>query len=285
MVTRAGHHRAHMCVKVGAGAWSIGPWSACGGCASRAPMTRRHVMATGGFQRGGVLADGHPSRGATHRASHEHGRHRFTWRSTSTDGFRKTRVTHRRPRPSHWSGRAETRRHSLGVGRVSTGLSYSSAYDKPEQVIRTDGHDGDRPSVADADEHPCQTPNRSVSPASPLRGGQAARLPAPGADTSPLPRRSIRPRNNAADLRECRRRHRHHVRHAVLASRTDCRSPTLCVHCHCRLLPTAADLRTSVLRVPPSQVVKRAHCCGFCDFHGTAISQLSTRRRRYASMR
>ena len=56
---------AHMCVKVGGGAWSIGPWSACGGFASRAPMTRRHVVATGGFQRGGVPADGHPFRGAT----------------------------------------------------------------------------------------------------------------------------------------------------------------------------------------------------------------------------
>ena len=31
-------------------------------------------------------------------------------------------------------GPREDRRHSLGVGRVSTGLSYSSAYDKPEQV-------------------------------------------------------------------------------------------------------------------------------------------------------
>ena len=39
-------------------------------------MTRRHVVVTGGFQRGGVPADGHPSRGATNRASHEHGLHR-----------------------------------------------------------------------------------------------------------------------------------------------------------------------------------------------------------------
>ena len=31
-------------------------------------------------------------------------------------------------------GPREDRRHSLGVGRVSTGLSYSPAYDKPEQV-------------------------------------------------------------------------------------------------------------------------------------------------------
>ena len=32
-------------------------------------------------------------------------------------------------------GPRENRRHSLGVGRVSTGLSYSSAYDnKPEKV-------------------------------------------------------------------------------------------------------------------------------------------------------
>ena len=31
---------------------------------------------------------------------------------------------------------SKDRRHSLGVGRGSTGLSYSSAYDKPEQVYR-----------------------------------------------------------------------------------------------------------------------------------------------------
>ena len=110
------------------------PWSACGGFASRASMTRWCVEATGGFQRGGVLADGHPFRGATHRASHEHGLRRFTWRSTSTDGFRKTRVTHRCPRPSQLIRPREKRQHSPGVGRASTGLSYSSAYDKPKQV-------------------------------------------------------------------------------------------------------------------------------------------------------
>ena len=31
-------------------------------------------------------------------------------------------------------GPSKTRRHSLGVGKASTGLSYSPAYDKPEQV-------------------------------------------------------------------------------------------------------------------------------------------------------
>ena len=31
-------------------------------------------------------------------------------------------------------GSSKTRRHSLGVGRVSTGLSYSSAYHKPEKL-------------------------------------------------------------------------------------------------------------------------------------------------------
>ena len=36
MVTRTGHHRAHMGVKVGGCAWSISPLSACGGFASRA---------------------------------------------------------------------------------------------------------------------------------------------------------------------------------------------------------------------------------------------------------
>ena len=133
MVTRAGHHRAHMCVKVGGGAWSIGPWSACGGCASRAPMTRRHVVATGGFQRGGVPADGHPSRGATHRASHEHGLHRHM--EIDEHGWLQENARDTPTPPTQpLIGPRENRRHSLGVGRVSTGLSYSSAYDKPEKV-------------------------------------------------------------------------------------------------------------------------------------------------------
>ena len=133
MVTRAGHHRAHMCVKVGGGAWSIGPWSARGGFASRAPMTRRHVVATGGFQRGGVPADGHPSRGATHRASHEHGLHRHM--EIDEHGWLQENARDTPTPPTQpLVGPRENRRHSLGVGRVSTGLSYSSAYDKPEKV-------------------------------------------------------------------------------------------------------------------------------------------------------
>ena len=133
MVTRAGHHRAHMCVKVGGGAWSIGPWSACGGFASRAPMTRRHVVATGGFQRGGVPADGHPSRGATNRASHENGLHRHM--EIDEHGWLQENARDTPTPPTQpLIGPREDRRHSLGVGRVSTGLSYSSAYDKPEKV-------------------------------------------------------------------------------------------------------------------------------------------------------
>ena len=76
-------------------------------------------------------------------------------------------------------GPRENRRHSLGVRRVSTGLSYSPAYDKPEQVCgRTVTIVTVRPQQM-LSEHPCQTPNRGVWPVNHLRVGQAARLPAP----------------------------------------------------------------------------------------------------------
>ena len=171
-----------MCVKVGGGAWSISPWSACGGFASRAPMTRRHGVATGGFQRGGVPADGHPSRGATHRASHEHGLHRHM----EIDEHRWLQENARdtlTPPTQPLIGPREDRRHSLGVRRVSTDSPCSSAYHKPEKGLRADGHHRDRPSAADADEHPCQTPNCGVSPVSPLRGGSGRQTAGPGADT------------------------------------------------------------------------------------------------------
>ena len=96
-------------------------------------MTRRHVEATGGFQRGGVPADGHLFRGATNRASHEHGLHRhikideYGWLQ---ENARDTPT----PQTQPLIGSRENRRHSLGVGSVSTDLSYSSAYDKPEKV-------------------------------------------------------------------------------------------------------------------------------------------------------
>ena len=134
-----------------------------------------------------------------------------TWRSTSTDGFRKTRVTHRRPRPSHWSGRERID----GIRWEWEGQHGFIALTRVRQTrtgLRTDGHDGDRPSVADADEHPCQTPHRSVSPASPLRGGQAARLPAP--EQIRAAAQEEHREEQRRDLRECRRRGRHHCRGA-----------------------------------------------------------------------
>ena len=136
-----------------------------------------------------------------------------TWRSTSTDGFRKTRVTHRRPRPSHWSGRERID----GIRWEWEGQHGFIALTRVRQTrkgLRTDGHDGDRPSVADADEHPCQTPHHGVSPASPLRGGQAAQLPAP--EQIRAAAQEEHREEQRRDLRECRRRHRCHSRGACL---------------------------------------------------------------------
>ena len=166
-----------------------------------------------------------------------------TWRSTSTDGFRKTRVTHRRPRPSQrsgreridgirweWEGSARIYRTHVRVRQTRTGL-------------RPDGHDGDRPAAADADEHPCQTPNRGVSPASPLRVGQAARLPA--TEQIRAAAQEEHREEQQRDLRKGRGRHRHHFR--VLAD-GPCRSPT-----PARLIPRA---RTSnVYSTPMFQIV------------------------------
>ena len=132
-----------------------------------------------------------------------------TWRSTSTDGFRKTRVTHRRPRPSHWSGRERSTAFA-GSGKGQHGFIVLVRVRQTRTGLRTDGHDGDRPSAADADEHPCQTPNRGVSPASPLRGGQAARLPAP--EQIRAAAQEEHREEQRRDLRECRRRHWHRFR-------------------------------------------------------------------------
>ena len=139
-----------------------------------------------------------------------------TWRSTSTDGFRKTRVTHRRPRPSHWSGR-ERIDGIRWEWESQHGFIVLTRVRQTRKGLRTDGHDRDRPSVADADEHPCQTPNRSVSPASPLRGGQAARLPAP--EQIRAAAKEEHREEQRRDLRECRRRHRHHCRGALPTDR------------------------------------------------------------------
>ena len=96
-------------------------------------MTRWCVEATGGFQRGGVPADGHPFRGATHRASHEHGLHRHM--EIDEHGWLQENARDIPTPPTQpLVGPREDRRHSLGVRRVSTDLSYTSAYDKPEQV-------------------------------------------------------------------------------------------------------------------------------------------------------
>ena len=96
-------------------------------------MTRRHVVATGGFQRGGVPADGHPSQGATHRASHEHGLHRHM--EIDEHGWLQENARDTPTPPTQpLVGPRENRRHSLRVGMVSTGLSYTSAYDKPGKV-------------------------------------------------------------------------------------------------------------------------------------------------------
>ena len=185
----------------------------------------------------------------------------FTWRSTSTDGFRKTRVTHRRPRPSHWSGRERID----GIRWEWEGQHGFIVLTRVRQTrtgLRPDGHHRDRPSVADADEHPCQTPHRSVSPASPLRGGQAARLPAP--EQIRAAAQEEHREEQRRDLRECRRRHRHHCRGA-------CRRTVQVTNPGTGLAPRA---RTSnVYSVPIFNLV---------DHHPLMAisSSLSTRRRR-----
>ena len=57
-----------------------------------------------------------------------------TLRLTSTDGFQENARETPTPPTQPMIEPREDRRHSLGVGRVSTGLLYSSAYDKPEKV-------------------------------------------------------------------------------------------------------------------------------------------------------
>ena len=178
MVTRTDPHRTLTWVEVGRDAWSIGPLSACGGFASRAPMTRRHVVATAGFQRGGVPADGHPFRDATHRASHEHGLHRHM--EIDEHGWLQENARDAPTPPTQPMIGAERESTAfVGSGKGQHGFIVLVRVRQTRKGLRTDGHDGDRPSAANADEHPCQTPNCGVSPVSPLRGGQAARLPPP----------------------------------------------------------------------------------------------------------
>ena len=211
MVTGAGHHRTRGCVEVGGDAWSIGPWSACGRFASRAPMTRRHVEATGGFQRGGVPADGHPSRGATHRASHEHGLHRHM--EIDEHGWlqENARDTPTPPtQPLIGSSRDSTA--FAGSGKGQHGFIVLVRVRQTRKGLRPDGHDGDRPAAADADEHPCQTPNCGVSPVSPLRVGQAARLPAP--EQIRAAAQEEHREEQRRDLRKCRCRHWNRDHHA-----------------------------------------------------------------------
>ena len=75
-------------------------------------------------------------------------------------------------------GPREKRQHSPGVGRASTGLSYSSAYDTLEQVCgRTVTIVTVRPQQILMNTR-AKRRTAGVSPASPLRVGQAARLPA-----------------------------------------------------------------------------------------------------------
>ena len=102
-------------------------------------------------------------------------------------------------------GPRENRRHSLGVGRVSTGLSYSSAYDKPEQVCgRTVTMVTVRPQQMLMNTR-AKRRYRGVSPANPLRVGQAARLPAP--EQIRAAAQEEHREEQRRDLRECRCRH------------------------------------------------------------------------------
>ena len=149
MVTRAGHHRAHMCVEVGGDRWSSSPLSACGGFASRAPMTGRHVVVTGGFQRGGVPADGHPSRGATNRASHENGLHRhieIDEHGWFQENARDSPTPHTQPMRAERGSTA-----FAGSGKGQHGFIVLVRGRQTLKGLRTDSHHGDRPSAADAD--------------------------------------------------------------------------------------------------------------------------------------
>ena len=110
----------------------------------------------------------------------------FTWRSTSTDGFRKTRVTHRRPRPSHWSGRERIDGIRL-EWEGQHGFIVLTRVRQTRKGLRTDGHHRDRPSVADADEHPPNAePQRLASSQSSTRGSGRPTA-GPGADTRRCP--------------------------------------------------------------------------------------------------
>ena len=68
-----------------------------------------------------------------------------TLRSTSTDGFRKNARDSPTPPTQPLIGPRENRRHSLGVGRVSTGFIVLVRVRQTQTGLRPDGHDGDRP--------------------------------------------------------------------------------------------------------------------------------------------
>ena len=128
--------------------------------------------------------------------------------------------------------------------------------------LRTDGHHRDRPSVADADEHPCQTPHHGVSPASPLRGGQAARLPAP--EQIRAAAQEEHREEQRRDLRECRRRGRHHF------------------HGACRRTVQVTKPGTARREAADLKRVLRAHfqVVDHHTAHFPYLPSLSTRRRR-----
>ena len=114
--------------------------------------------------------------------------------------------------PDPATGRAERGSTAFaGSGRVSTGLSHSPAYDKPEQVSgRTVTMVTVRPEQMLMNTR-AKRRTGSVSPASPLRGGQAARLPAP--EQIRAAAQEEQPEEQRRRLWECRCRdhaNRHH---------------------------------------------------------------------------
>ena len=177
-------------------------------------MTRRRVVGTGGFQRGGVPADGHPSRGATHRASHEHGLHRHMeidehgWLQENARDI-PTPPTQPLVGPSRGStafAGSETGQHGfivhVRVRQTRTGL-------------RADGHGGDRPPAANADMNTRAKRRTAASrQPSPLRGGQAAHAQLPAPEQIRAAAQEEHREEQHRDLRKGRARHRHHCRGA-----------------------------------------------------------------------
>ena len=200
-------------------------------------MTRRHVVATGGFQRGGVPADGHPSRGATHRASHEHGLHRHM--EIDEHGWLQENARDTPTPPTQPTDRAERESTAFaGSGNGQHGFIVLVRVRQTRTGLRTDGHDGDRPSVADADEHPCQTPNRRrLASQSSTRGSGR---PTAGPEQIRAAAQEEHREEQRRDLRECRRRGRHHFHGACRrtvqvtkpgTARSRGRGPQTCTPC------------------------------------------------------